>query len=86
MRWKFSIFSIFLIEYLGLWNTFQESRRQLAILGNFTDLNLEIEFNGLDENWWSTHHVRNTEKFTEILRKNDLGHTLAQIKYLELTC
>eukprot|EP00003_Mantamonas_plastica_P029831 TRINITY_DN715_c1_g1_i1.p1 TRINITY_DN715_c1_g1~~TRINITY_DN715_c1_g1_i1.p1 ORF type:complete len:388 (+),score=-67.79 TRINITY_DN715_c1_g1_i1:311-1474(+) len=56
-----------LIYRNGLWETFQKSRRELAHLGNFSDLNLDVKFNNDDDNWWDTHHTRQGDAIGDML-------------------
>lgn len=61
-------FNIALIYHLGLGETYEEFRRQLASIQPFYDLNLDTAFTSSMENFWDTHHVRRGDLVMKALK------------------
>lgn len=57
--------TIALIYHLGLGETYENYRRQMAAIGPFVDLNLNMEFTSDPQNWWDSHHARRGDKVIE---------------------
>lgn len=50
--------TIALIYEMGLGDSYENYRREMAKIGPFVDLNLDLEFTRNPDNWWDSHHAR----------------------------
>lgn len=59
--------TIALKYHMGLGNTYERYRQEMLKLGDFLDLNLDLDFVSNPENFWDSHHVRNGEHISKLI-------------------